>query len=172
MTAGAIVNRFWSRCSVRQRLLMGIAAAAVLLALVYSVTLGSGRIARQQLAARVPVMRAQVDDMQRQRQEILQLRKRLDAALQRPNVKSLLETSAERTSFARSVERIEGTVDGKVNVRMAPVVFDDWLAWTESLQRDFGVRIDTCRISALGQPGLVRIEATFASGLVSASQKP
>jgi type II secretory pathway component PulM len=50
-------------------------------------------------------------------------------------------------------------------------VFDDWLAWTESLQREFGVRLEDCKVSATDRPGMVRVDATFAQAGESLARK-
>ena len=55
-------------------------------------------------------------------------------------------TSAERASLLVSAAR-----------------FEDWLRWVTELQRHAGVRLDRCGIRALGEPGMVRIEATLVA---------
>ena len=172
MTAAEFLNRYWTARAPRERLFVGVAATAVFVAIAYLILLGPGRAAREQLAARLPVMRAQIDDMQQQQKEIALLRKKLAATSQRTDLKALLENSATRTSFASSMERLVAVSAENVTMRATPVVFDDWLAWVENLQREFGVRLDACQISALGQPGLVRIEATFTVGPSSAPKTP
>ena len=172
MTAADSVRSHWNARSRKERLIAYGAGTALLATLLYLVVLGPGLAARTRLATLLPTLRAQLDDMQRQRKEIVVLRKKLDAASRRTDLKALLQTSAARTSFVNSVERLDADSGDKAIMRAAPVVFDDWLAWVENLQREFGIRLDTCRISALDQPGLVRIEATFTAGQFSAPKTP
>ena len=49
-------------------------------------------------------------------------------------------------------------------MQAGPLPFDAWLAWIGNAQRELGIRVDACRISALDQPGMVRLEAIFAAG--------
>ena len=49
-----------------------------------------------------------------------------------------------------------------MSIIVSDVPFDEWLAWTENLQREFGIRVDTCKIAASVEPGLVRLEAIYA----------
>jgi type II secretory pathway component PulM len=49
-------------------------------------------------------------------------------------------------------------------MQAGPLPFDAWLAWMENLQRELGIRLEACRISALDQPGMVRLEAIFSRG--------
>jgi hypothetical protein len=44
----------------------------------------------------------------------------------------------------------------------ADVDFGEWLDWVRGMQRDYGVRLESAEIRALGPPGRVRVEATFA----------
>jgi type II secretory pathway component PulM len=102
--------------------------------------------------------------MRRQQKEITDLRKAIGMRPARADLRALLAASAERAPFARSVERIDPASPGRVHFAAAPVDFDAWLEWIEALQREFGVRVESCRIAALGRPGLVRLEAVFATG--------
>jgi type II secretory pathway component PulM len=51
--------------------------------------------------------------------------------------------------------------------------FGAWLSWIESrLQRRHGIRVVTSRINALDQPGLVRVDASFAGAGAAAGTNP
>jgi general secretion pathway protein M len=170
MSIAAIAAGFWKDRSSRERRVLLAAGALILVAAVYSLLWEPGLAARKSLSATLPRLRAQVDDMRRQQRDVLALRKQVGAVPQRGDLKSLLQASAVRTAFAQAVERAESLSSGMVLVRAGPVSFDAWLQWVESLQRDLGVRVDSCRISALEQPGMVRVEASFASGSAQASR--
>jgi len=148
------------------------AAVLVLAAMLYSLLWEPGQAARKSLSATLPRLRAQVEDMRRQQKEILQLRKKLGAESSRGDLKALLQASVARTSFAKAVERSESLSGNKVLVQAGPLPFDPWLEWIEVLQRELGVRVDTCRITALDKPGLVRVEVTFVAGTGAAAGKP
>jgi len=172
VTAADSLRAYWRARSRKERQAAWIAGAALLSVLLYLLLLGPGLAAREQLAARLPVLRAQLDDMQQQAKEFSALRKTLGDATRRADLKALLQTAAARTSFVDAVERLDADGSDKAIMRAAPVAFDDWLAWVENLQREYGVRLSTCRISTLDQPGLVRIEATFTVGQASAAKIP
>ena len=169
MSIAASATGFWSDLSNRERGFLLAAGALILAAALYALLWEPGLAARKSLAAALPRLRAQVDDMRRQQKEVLALRKKLGAERQRGDLKALLQASATRTSFAQAVGRSDSLPGGMVLLRAEPVNFDAWLEWVESLQRDLGVRLESCRISALEQPGMVRAEANFASGSVQAS---
>jgi len=170
--AADTLRKYWVARSPKERLAAWIAGAVLLATLIYFSLLGPALAAREQLAKRLPELRAQLDDMQQQAKEITALRKKLGDGSKRTELKALLQSSAARTSFVNAVERLDADGGDRAILRAAPVVFDDWLAWAEYLQREFGVRLESCRISALDLPGLVRIEATFTVGQASAAKKP
>lgn len=172
MTAGDRLKRYWNARSRKERLRLCAAGAVLLAVLLYLVLLEPALTARKQLATALPRLRAQLEDMQQQQKELSVLRKKLSTVSQRADLKALLQSSVARTSFANALERLDTVSANKAVMLAAPVAFDDWLAWAENLQREFGIRLDTCRISALDQPGMVRIDATFTAGLSAAAKTP
>lgn len=154
---------FWNTCSDRQRVILLTAGAVIVAAMSYFVILAPALSASRSLSAALPTLRAQVEDMRQQQKEIAILRKKVAATSQRLDLKALLHSSAARASFASSIERIESLSGGKAVLLAGPVLFDDWLVWMEHLQREFGIRLDGCKITSTDQPGLVRVEATFVS---------
>ena len=164
-------RHFWSLRSGTERVMLCAAGGLALAALLYVVLLEPALAARMKLSATLPSLRAQVEDMRLQQKELAVLRKKVAAATQRADLKTLLLSSATRTSFVKSVERIDALSSDRALFVAAPVIFDDWLEWIEGLQREFGIRIDRCDITSTGQSGLVRVEATFAASGQSAVQR-
>ena len=154
---------FWGMRSDRQRMMLFAAGAMIIAAAAYFILLAPALAASKQLSATLPTLRAQVEDMRQQQKEIAILRKKVAATSQRTELKTLLQSSAARASFVNSVEKIESLSGGRALLLAAPVLFDDWLGWIEHLQREFGIRLEGCKITSTDQPGLVRIEATFVS---------
>ncbi|MDH3318528.1 MAG: type II secretion system protein M [Betaproteobacteria bacterium] len=159
---GTAIAGFWAERSSRERLVLLVAVTVALAAALYAFVWEPGLAARKSLSETLPRLRAQLEDMRLQRVEIVALRKELEAGSRRGDLGNLLRAAAARTLFAKSVERIDPLPNGGVLVRAAPVSFDAWLDWLEDLQRELGVRLEACRVSALEQPGLVRVEARFA----------
>lgn len=162
MRIGAPIVAFWRERSGRERAVLLVAAAFTLVAALYALLWEPGLAARRSLSATLPRLRAQLEDMRWQRQEIATLRKQASAATPRGDPASVLRASAAQTPFAAAVERIDALPGGRVRMQAGPVPFDAWLAWIEALQRQLGIRVETCRISALERPGMVRLEASFS----------
>jgi type II secretory pathway component PulM len=162
VNVGAAAAAFWAERSGRERAVLLAGAGLVLAAALFALLWEPGLAARKSLAETLPRLRAQLEDMRVQRAEILALRKELDAESRRGDLGNLLRASAARSLVGKSVEHIDPLPNGGVLVRTASVSFDAWLDWVENLQRELGVRLEVCRVVALEQPGLVRVEARFA----------
>lgn len=169
MSVGAAAAAFWAERSGRERAVLLAAAGLVLAAALFALLWEPGLAARKSLAAALPRLRAELEDMRVQRAEILALRKELDAASRRGDPGNLLRASAASTRFAKAIGRIDALPNGSVLMQVAPVSFDAWLDWVENLQRELGVRLEACRVVALEQSGLVRVEARFAPRAATAA---
>jgi type II secretory pathway component PulM len=160
----ATVAGFWTACTARQRAAIAAGIAALAGAVLYLLLWQPGLAAQQSLSATLPRLRAQLEDMRWQRQEVMALRKQLGASAPSGDLAALLRASAAQAPFAPAVERIENLSGSKVRMQAGPLPFDAWLAWIGNVQRELGIRVDATRISALDQPGMVRLEAIFAAG--------
>jgi general secretion pathway protein M len=168
---GGPIAEFWAGRTGRERvILIGGFALVVLLAL-YFFLWEPGLAARKSLAVALPRLRAQLADMRWQREEIAALRHKLGAVPRRGELAALLRASAARTSFSRSPLRVDALPDGDAQIQGEEVNFDAWLAWVANLQRELGVRLDACRISATNQPGRVRVQARVAAASAGGSTR-
>jgi hypothetical protein len=64
---------------------------------------------------------------------------------------------------AHKAVRAQWQSSERLSMEMRAVDFDQWLALTGRLQREGGLRLESCTISALSQRGAVRVEALFAA---------
>ena len=163
MGPGEALSALWSARTGRERTVLVAAAALCVVAALYAGLWEPGLEARQRLSVALPKLRAQIEDMRLQKAEIEQLRRTLAPATGAADLRALLRGSVERRPLQRSVERIEWRSSDRVLVAASSVDFDQWLDWLHGLQRELGVRVDSCEVTALAQPGLVRVEAVFAA---------
>lgn len=148
--------------SARERVALSGLAFFIFIAVLYAALWEPGLKSRERLSAALPKLRAQLEDMKQQKQEVEALRKALGAAPPGADLRALLRASAERSAIRGAVERIEWRGE-QVLVVASSVAFDPWLEWVRGLQRELGVRVVGAEIKALPQPGLVRVEAVFGS---------
>ena len=164
------VLAYWRSRSARERTILGSAAFIAAVALLYGLVWEPGMAARRTLSTTLPRMRAQLEDMRLQQKDVLALRKQLQRAAPRADLKRLLQDSAARASFGRAVERVDAVAADRVSFAAGPVDFDAWLDWAAAVQREFGARVDASKIVATEHPGLVRVEATFVARNVSTAR--
>ena len=169
MGVGQALTSFWSARSQRERAVLAAGGVLVAAAALYAFLWAPGLESSKRLSAALPRLRAQLEDMRLQQKEIEGLRKALGGAPQSADLRSVLQASVQRSPFAKSVERIERRSDDEAVVVAAAVDFDQWLGWVGGLKRDLGIRLEAAEITALGEPGMVRVQATFATGRGRAS---
>jgi type II secretory pathway component PulM len=160
----ASLGGFWAALSTRERAAVTAAAVLALGAALYLLLWAPGMAARHSLSAALPRLRAQLEDMRWQREQIVALRKKAGATSPKGDLVAMVRASAAQAPFASAIERVEVLPGGKVRVQGGPLAFDAWLAWVDGLQRELAVRIESCRITALDQPGMVGVEVSFSSG--------
>jgi type II secretory pathway component PulM len=158
------IVEFWTACTARQRTAIAAATVVAAGAALYLFLWEPGLAARQSLSATLPRLRAQLEDMRWQRDEVVALRKKLGSSTPPSDVAVVLRASVAQAPFAPAVERIESLPGGKARMQAGRLPFDAWLTWIGTLQRELGIRIEACRINALDQPGMVRLEASFSGG--------
>lgn len=170
MNAPAPLERLWHDRTPRERALIAAAAVAIFGTALFSLVLLPGLAAREKLSAALPRLRAQLEDMRAQKEEIAALRRQFKASARPSDLREFMQTSVARSPFGAAVERLEPLAPDRVRLVIGTVAFDAWLEWTEVLQREFAVTVHACRIVAADQPGLVRIEATFAVPEIAAAR--
>lgn len=162
MSLAARARELWIERSARERLLVATAAGLVALAALHALLWAPALAARQRLAVSLPALRAQVDTMRRQEQEIAALRSRVAAAPKIANLAEALRSSLAQAPFAKTVERVESVADDRAQV-LAVAEFGAWLLWVHGLQADLGVRVVSCIIAPAGPEGSVRVQAVLAA---------
>jgi type II secretory pathway component PulM len=158
------VRSFWEARSARERAVLAAAAVLAVSAALYGLVWEPGLKASARLAAVLPRLRAQVEDMRLQQKEIVLLRKTSVAVSGAADLRALLRASAARGPFAGTAHSLEWEANDRVRFSAAAADFDRWLQWVGSVQRELGIRVQSCSIAALGEPGMVRIQASFVSG--------
>jgi len=158
---------FWAERSGRERTVLAAGAAVVLVLALYGLLWEPGLKASAKLSASLPRLRAQVEDMRAQQKEILQLRKTTGTTTsQAADLRALLRAAVARSPLAAAAPSLEWQTNDRVVFAAAPVEFDSWLQWVAGVQRELGIRLEACTITSLGEPGRVRVEASFAGARV------
>lgn len=158
------LTQFWRTRAPRERLVL--AGGSVLLALALGVAYGWLPMQRDvaQLRQAAPQLRVQAWQLQQDAQEIGRL-KALPAVSQEAGSLALaVEQRAIAGGMRERIESITPQDAGHVRVVLPRVVFDDWIGWLGELQTGNGVRVESARIEAADDPGMVSVEAVLAGG--------
>lgn len=159
----------WSERTPRERVLLAGGATGLAIVALYLFLWQPGLAASRRLEATLPKLRAQVELMRAQQSEIAALRKTARNVTQ-AELRTLLQASLTSAPFQKSVQGPDMMSTDRARVQVTSARFDEWLRWTADLQRHSGVRLERCTVTALAEPGAVRIEATFAGAAATAAR--
>ena len=158
----SLVHAWQLRTASERRTLAVVGVVAVLALLAAFVWLPLER-ARARLDAELPRLRASIDALERDANEVKRLRAMPPAAAQ----------SVQRTSPLASLATNGGGVAGAqitvIDERRARLAGDDVsfasiLEWIRNAQSSHGMRVESARVEALPAPGRVRAEIVMARG--------
>lgn len=156
--------QFWRSRAPRERLVL--AGGSALLALALGFAYGWLPMQREaaQLRQALPQLRIQARQLQQDAQEVGRLKARPALAREGGSLASVIEQRATAAGLRERIEAITPQDAGRVRLVLPAVAFDDWIAWLGELQAGHGVRVESARIDATGEAGMVRIEAVLAGG--------
>jgi general secretion pathway protein M len=143
---------FWRSRSVRERRVMGVGGALVaLLLFVVLVWLPVAR-SHARLEREMPAMRASLDSLQRQADEVRRLR----------TLPPVGTTSASQ-SATPPLPGAQVTIPspGRLRVVATDVPFSALLDWITAVEAAQGLRVDSARVESLPAPGRVRADVTL-----------
>ncbi len=156
------LQQFWMQASPRERWLIGGGFGLLLVVvLVFYVWQPIVRD-RQKLRASLPQLRANAEQMRLNAAEVGRLKTLpASAALPKGGMRGAVENSAAAFKMRDSMSQVSVEGDGRISITMASVPFDNWVRWLGHLQEQYRIRLESCRIEALPQPGMVRIKAVL-----------
>lgn len=156
--------QFWRSRAPRERVVLGGGAALLVVALGYAYGWLPMQREAAQLRATLPQLRAQAQQLQQDAQEVTRLHSSPAAAQAEGNLATLIDQLATAAGLRDRVEAITPQDAGRVRIVLAGVAFDAWLGWLGELQASHGVRVESARVEAAEEAGMVRIDAVLAGG--------
>lgn len=151
------LEQAWRERTPRERRIIAAGAALLAAAFAYGWLWLPVARERDRLAAEVPQMRSQLQQLRSDAAEIERLRAGLKSAP--ADLKAVLEARPGPKASALAAEG-----GGRVRATFAKVRADDWLAWIGALQTEHGIRIETARVEPLDEPNMVKVTAVLAAG--------
>jgi general secretion pathway protein M len=156
------LQQFWTQASPRERWLIG-GGFGLLLVVLLVFYVGQPIVRdRQKLRANLPQLRASAELMRLNAAEVVRL-KTLSASAALPNggIRGAVEESSAAFKLRDSMSQVSVEGDGRISISMTTVSFDNWVRWLGHLQEQYRIRLESCRVDALPQPGMVRVKAVL-----------
>jgi general secretion pathway protein M len=149
----------WSILSARQRNVIVAGAVILSVALLFAYVWLPIQQSRSDNAARLPELRARLTEMQRQAEELQRVRAVAPAgASLRP-----LDAQALRAAFSGSQVVVTALDRQRFRLAVADTGYAIWIDELNRLHAQSAVRVEEAALSALAQPGRIRVEATFSA---------
>lgn len=154
---------FWMQASPRERWLIGGGFGLLLIVVLVFYVWQPIVHDRQKLRASLPQLREKAEQMRLNAAEVVRL-KTLPTSASLPNggMRGAVERSAVAFKLRGSMSQISVEGDGRISISMSTVPFDSWVRWLGHLQEQYRIRLESCRVEALPQPGMVRIKVVLA----------
>jgi general secretion pathway protein M len=149
----------WSILSGRQRSVILVGAGILIVALLFAYVWLPLQHSRSENTARLPELRARLAEMQLQAEELQRIRAVPPAAASlRP-----LDAQALRSAFSGSQVSVTALDRQRFRVATADTGYAIWIDELNRLQAQSAARVEEATLSALAQPGRIRVEATFSA---------
>ncbi len=148
----------WSILSGRQRTVILAGAGILIVALLFAYVWLPIQHSRSDNAARLPELRARLAEMQHQAEELQRIRAvPATAASLRP-----LDAQALRSAFSGSQVSVTALDRQRFRLAAADTGYVIWIDELNRLQTQSAARVEEATLSALAQPGRIKVEATFS----------
>ena len=150
---------YWNSRSPRDRVILAGVGAFAVIALTWAYVWQPMLAARLRLRAELPQMRAAAMEMKSAATEVARL-----GGLPQPEPKDAIAAAKSATEAANlDQDGIQFAALGanRVQVNAPNVAFDSWVDFVRQLQISAFGRVESMHITALGEPGAVRVQAVL-----------
>jgi general secretion pathway protein M len=156
--------QFWRSRAPRERLILGGGSALLVLALGYAYAWLPMQRDVAQLRQALPQLRVQAQQLQQDAQEVTRLKAQPAVTQAAGSLVSAVEQGALASGLRERIESITPQDASHVRVVLPQVTFDEWVGWLGELQTSHGVRVESARIEATDDAGMVSVDAVLAGG--------
>lgn len=158
------LQTWWQQLASRERMMIGWGGAGLLLALVYAYLWLPLDAERHKLRAGLPAQRAAAAGMRLQADEVLRLKALAKAPMPGGALHSALQQAVQESSLGEKGFQLAMLDERRASAAWPAISFDAWTMLVVKLQNSQHIRLDSAAIDALPEPGMVRVQAVFASG--------
>ncbi len=153
------ILHFWRRLSAREQVIMGGGVGLLVIVILVFYVWQPLEKERARLRASLPRLRVAAEKIRADVAEVPKLKRDEKPVLVAGGLREMVEQAASADGLQVTQANAEG--NNKLNVTLTAVAFDGWAKWLAALQIQKGIRLDSCRIEALPQPGMVKVQAVL-----------
>lgn len=158
------LREWWLARNTRERALIASGGGALVVAVLWAYVWAPLEADRVRLAAAMPTLRAQAQQVALQAADVERLRAaaraRGNAAPSQPAIEETLRTAG----LGAGVTGVAMLGGGRVQVNLGMVPFDALVRAIAQLTESHGLAVETVALKATGEPGMVRVEALVLQG--------
>lgn len=154
----------WTQLAPREQRLISWGGSGLLLALLYVYAWQPLNAERLKLRANLPQLRADAALMATQAEEAQHLRQNVQRLPASSPIKAAIQQAMNESGEAIPSAQITQSDDHHANISISVIPFDRWVSWLNLMQQKQHIRLDSCRIEALPQAGMIQLQAVLSSG--------
>lgn len=156
--------QFWRSRAPRERLILAGGTALLALALLYAYAWLPIQRELAQLRQTLPQLRLQARQLAQDADEVARLHTQPSPNQGGGPLAAVVAQRALASGLRERIGSITPQGAGQVRVILPQVAFNDWITLLGGLQTDHRVRVDSTRIQASDEAGMVSVEAVLGSG--------
>ncbi len=150
-------REWWSARSERERWMVSGAAVLIVASVLFFFVYQPINEERSRLHNRVPELRASLQRMQAQAEEV----KTLQSRPKPESMEVVLKESAAQSGLANASIAADGP--GRARVNFASIEFNRWIQWAGQLQNERAFRMESAQVEALPDAGMVKAAALIST---------
>jgi general secretion pathway protein M len=155
-------REWWQERDTRERALIALGGAALAVAVVWAYVWAPLKADRVRLAAALPTLRAQAQQLALEAADVERLRAAARSRGSAPPSPPAIEQTLK--SAGLGVAGVAMLGGGRVQVNLGVVPFDPLVRGIAQLGESHGLAVETIVLKATGEPGKVRVETLVLQG--------
>lgn len=157
------MKEWFNALAPRERVMVSVAAAFIVLALIYAAAWSPLSSSVTRLDQSVEEQQALKQWMQQSAAEVNRLRNAAGSAgaADHRSLLAVVDQTSKQSQLAPAVKRIEPDGQELVRITLEQASFDDLMTWLGSLQRNFGVSVADVSIDRQADSGRVNVRLTL-----------
>ena len=158
----AALQQFWKQATPQERWLLGGGAGLLLVVLLVFYVWQPLVHDRQKLRTSLPQFRLNAEQMRLSAAEVGKLKSLpVSVVLPKGGLRSVVETSAGIFKLRESLGQVNVEGNERISISMSKASFDSWVRLLGYMQEQYRIRLESCQVEALPEPGLVNIKAVL-----------